>query len=113
MSLKINHEGDEYEFVGYLSHPGTMGATHYLAYDGSLKVSTAGKVSGTAHFRLIPKRHTIGGIVYKETGEKRATTFEEWFLNNAGYPEIWHQDRNSTTQYTILRPVKVIDGQDD
>ena len=110
MSVKVTYEDQEYEFVGYFTSEGT----HCLNRHGCLIPRALSEpVKGVAYFRLVPVRHTFNGVVYEEIGEKRSATFEEWFLNNSDWPEIWHQDHNSLTPHTILRPVEVVHGQDD
>ena len=104
--LKVTYEDQEYEFVGYSTSEGT----HVLTFTGRLVPRTLPDgVPDAAYFRLVPVRHTFGGVVYEETGEKRSTTVGDCYLDNNSIPhlEIWYQSHNSLTPYTILRPVEV------
>ncbi len=105
--LKVNYEGQEYEFVGYCDHEG---ATHFLSGQGTLEQTEPHNRFDVAWFRLVPVRHTFGGIVFEETGEVRQVEQGEWYLSREPVNEpVCHKDQNKTyRKYSILRPVEVL-----
>ena len=100
--IKVTYEDREYEFVGYCEYPRDAGATHYLSVDGTLEPSTVDTSTGTAHFRLSPKRYTLGGVVFEDTGEYRTAT-NNWVLFN----DVVQWFIKSGSSYHILRPVEI------
>ncbi len=105
--MKINYEGQEYEFVGYY---GPKEATHFLTGRGTLEQTEPHNRFDVAWFRLVPVRHTFGGIVFEETGEVRRAGQGEWYLSREPVNEpICHRHQDGTySEYSILRPVEVL-----
>lgn len=53
-----------------------------------------------------PKRHTIGGVVFEETGEVREPRLDDWYLMS-GRP-VFYSSTFSLSRRTILRPVEIV-----
>lgn len=114
--FRFTYNEKEYEYRG--EYREVTSTDHFIAIStgGRLVLDPSQDNAGLgvrAIVHPVPVRHTFGGIVFEETGEKRPTVFGEWFLNQSGYPEGWYLARSACTSYKILRRVEVTNGQDD
>ncbi len=106
--LKVPYNGQVYEFVGY---DYGSSATHYLTTEGTLVQAKVTVSTGTAWFRLVPVRHTFGGIVFEET-DTRQVQCGEWYMDK-GWTSAILSRCSSFQHYIILKPVEVIDAEDN
>ena len=56
-----------------------------------------------------PVRHTLGGVVFEETGERRGPMSGEWFLVGGGAVSCnnWDHEADKGYDFPILRPVAI------
>ncbi len=94
---------DGYEFVGY--HVPQKGEHFINSQDNSI-IHPCRKDDGWYEGRIVvkpikPKRH-----VFEESLTKRKVGFNELYLNHDGNLRQWDCRHLSTSEYTILTPVK-------
>lgn len=108
--LKISYEGQDYEFVGYVRYPKESGATHYLSAKGTMEpANNEGPCIGTPYFRLVPVRHTFGGIVFEETETRQAQPDEWWWGDKRATLQLYNP---TIGEFPILKPVEVLHEDD-
>ena len=91
----------------------TEDVTHFLETGGSISPIAPHYLANIdlVKLRLIRPRHTFGGVVYEEAGEKRKALAGEWIL------EVQNGETSPTpafvvcaetySEYPILRPVAI------
>ena len=74
-------------------------------------VANGGFSHERAIITLAPVHHIFGGVVYQETDEHRSARPDEYYLVG-GLLEHWPREfeTNSTSRYTILKPVEVVNA---
>ena len=104
--------GREFEVLGHehLQDGRYGGATHFFSADtNEILAAPAGVLGHVLRLRLVPKRHTFGGVVFEETNEKRKPNDGEFFLGGVEHglgvrTQHGSGERHEGT-YIILRPV--------
>ena len=110
--IRFTYDNHEYEFRGEYWKPNPD--DYYLSNDlgPHARVIQPGHVglSSRAIVYPVPVRHTFGGVVFEEV-ETRTPLKGEWFIHHPN--EAICSDGGWWGNYPILRPVKVVNGQDD
>ena len=103
MQIKATIDGVEQEFevTGYGRFPAVRD-THYLDSEAGVVAVPPNAPGMALHLRLIRPRHTFGGVVFEETGERRRGQAGEWFLalGSIGCVVV-----GTALEYSILRVV--------
>ena len=85
MNIKATIDGVEQEFE-WLGN--RAGGTHWVNYEtGFIYQTEARPAPQDVALRLIRPRHTFGGVVFEETGE-RQIKLNDWYLDAEGYPHL-------------------------
>ena len=105
--MQFEYEGKKYEFRGEYRKP--KQDESFLADNGSVFTCRTNEWAGVrAIVHPVPKRHTFGGVVFEETGERRPPGKGEWAFNKVAgsvFCVVEGDFKYNIITCPILRPV--------